>query len=169
MEFKEANRQVVLQVAGQYVLQRGQLSGNIVSYFQCDYEIQFEIVRKPVAVTISIMQSPGTVGEATGIRFCFKQKEEKVQLTISAVNKDALDRFGEILGRKYIVQLGFHTSFRAIKKIGKGMTACVFNALNFATNKEVAIKSFKRSTYFATENNNGKVRLSHSAVLPKRV
>ena len=53
--------------------------------------------------------------------------------------------FGRILSSKYIVQLGFHTAFKAIKKIGKGMTACVYNALSFATGKEVAIKSFKRS------------------------
>lgn len=64
--------------------------------------------------------------------------------------------FGKILSRKFIVQLGFHTSFKAIKKIGKGMTACVYNAINFATGKEVAIKSFKRSVYFAQDNNNGK-------------
>jgi len=53
--------------------------------------------------------------------------------------------------------LGFHTSFKAIKKIGKGMTACVYNALNYANGKEVAIKSFKRSVYFEQDNGNGKV------------
>ncbi len=55
------------------------------------------------------------------------------------------------------MQLGFHTAFKAIKKIGKGMTACVYNAISFATGREVAIKSFKRSVYFAQENGNGKV------------
>jgi len=64
--------------------------------------------------------------------------------------------FGKILGKKFIVQLGFHTSFKAIKKIGKGMTACVYNAINYANGKEVAIKSFKRSVYFAQDNGNGK-------------
>lgn len=67
-----------------------------------------------------------------------------------------LEMFGKILSRKFIVQLGFHTSFKAIKKIGKGMTACVYNAISFATGREVAIKSFKRSVYFAQDNNNGK-------------
>lgn len=66
---------------------------------------------------------------------------------------------GKVLGRKFIVQLGFHSSFKAVKKIGKGMTACVYNAINFANGKEVAIKSFKRSVYFAQDNNNGKVSL----------
>ena len=47
--------------------------------------------------------------------------------------------------------------FKAHKKIGKGMTASVYNAISFASNKEVAIKSFKRSVYFASENNNGGV------------
>ena len=47
-----------------------------------------------------------------------------------------------------MVQLGFHACFKAIKKIGKGMTACVYAAINFATGEEVAIKSFKRSAYF---------------------
>lgn len=55
------------------------------------------------------------------------------------------------------MQLGFHTSFKAIKKIGKGMTACVYDAINFANGKEVAIKSFKRSVYFEQDNGNGKV------------
>lgn len=61
------------------------------------------------------------------------------------------------MGRKFIVQLGFHTSFKAVKKIGKGMTACVYNAINFANGREVAIKSFKRCVYFAQDNGNGKV------------
>jgi hypothetical protein len=65
--------------------------------------------------------------------------------------------FGRELGRKFIVQLGFHTSFKAIKKIGKGMTACVYDAINFTNGKEVAIKSFKRSVYFEQDNGNGKV------------
>lgn len=55
------------------------------------------------------------------------------------------------------MQLGFHTSFKANKKIGKGMTACVYNAVNLANGKEVAIKSFKRSVYFSQDNGNGKV------------
>lgn len=37
------------------------------------------------------------------------------------------------------------------------MTACVYNAISFANGKEVAIKSFKRSVYFAQDNQNGKV------------
>ncbi len=61
------------------------------------------------------------------------------------------------MGHKYIVQLGFHNLFKAHKKIGKGMTASVYNALSYALNKEVAIKSFKRSVYFSSENNNGEV------------
>jgi hypothetical protein len=49
--------------------------------------------------------------------------------------------------------------FKAIRKIGKGMTACVYNALCYISGKEVAIKSFRRSAYFATEDNNGEVIL----------
>ncbi len=71
--------------------------------------------------------------------------------------KRELENFAKVLGRKFIVQLGFHTSFKAIKRIGKGMTACVYNAISFANGKEIAIKSFKRSSYFSTDNNNGKV------------
>ena len=83
-------------------------------------------------------------------------------------NREQLQKFGRILSRKYIVQLGFHTSFKAIKKIGKGMTACVYNAVSFATGKEVAFKSFKRSVYFAQDNGNGKVPLSLSRHLSAR-
>jgi serine/threonine protein kinase len=68
-----------------------------------------------------------------------------------------LEFFSLILGHKYIVQLGFHNLFKAHKKIGKGMTASVYNAVSFVSNKEVAIKSFKRNVYFASENNNGEV------------
>ncbi len=39
------------------------------------------------------------------------------------------------------------------------MTACVYNALCYISGKEVAIKSFRRSAYFATEDNNGEVIL----------
>lgn len=74
-----------------------------------------------------------------------------------ADGRKQLELFGRVLGRKFIVQLGFHTSFKAVKKIGKGMTACVYNAINFANGREVAIKSFKRSVYFSQDNGNGKV------------
>lgn len=46
-----------------------------------------------------------------------------------------LETFGKALGKKFIVQLGFHTTFKAITKIGKGMTACVYDAINFANGR----------------------------------
>lgn len=45
------------------------------------------------------------------------------------------------------------------------MTACVYNAINLANGREVAIKSFKRSVYFAQDNGNGKV-LHHLSRFP---
>lgn len=36
------------------------------------------------------------------------------------------------------------------------MTATVYKALQYSTGTDVAIKSFKRAVYFATENGNGK-------------
>jgi len=74
--------------------------------------------------------------------------------------KTFLEAFGRVLAVKYIVQLGFHVLFKAIKKIGKGMTACVYNAINFANGQEVAIKSFKRSIYFEQDKGNGKVNFN---------
>ena len=72
--------------------------------------------------------------------------------------------------KKYIVQKGFHTSYKAVKRIGKGVTACVYCAQRFLDGKEVAIKSFKRSVYFASDHNNGKViRLLDSDCLQKIV
>jgi hypothetical protein len=58
-----------------------------------------------------------------------------VELTVKAETRKQLEQFGRVLGRKFIVQLGFHTSFKAVKKIGKGMTACVYNAINFANGR----------------------------------
>jgi len=58
-----------------------------------------------------------------------------VELAVKPQHRVHLEVFGRILGRKFIVQLGFHTSFKAIKKIGKGMTACVYNAVNFANGR----------------------------------
>lgn len=57
-----------------------------------------------------------------------------------------------ILEKKYIVQLGFKEGFKAIKILGKGVTATVYKACRFRDQVEVAIKSFKRSVYFAAEN-----------------
>lgn len=69
----------------------------------------------------------------------------------------SLEQLVRSLGRKFIVQLGFHNLFKATKRIGKGMTACVYNAVHLGTGREVAVKSFNRATYFAQDNNNGKV------------
>lgn len=54
--------------------------------------------------------------------------------------------------KEYLVQLGFRDGFKAIKILGKGVTATVYKALRFRDQSDVAIKSFKRSVYFATEN-----------------
>lgn len=40
-----------------------------------------------------------------------------------------------MLGRKYIMQDGFHDIYRAIKKIGKGVTASVYKALRLTDKK----------------------------------
>ena len=45
---------------------------------------------------------------------------------------------------KYILQDGFHEIYRAVKKIGKGVTASVYKALRLTDRKEVAVKSFKK-------------------------
>lgn len=54
--------------------------------------------------------------------------------------------------KKYIVQKGFHESFKAIKILGRGLTATVYKAISFRDQKDVAIKSFKRAVYFETTN-----------------
>ena len=46
------------------------------------------------------------------------------------------------------MQLGFHESFKAVKILGKGLTATVYKAISFRDQKDVAIKSFKRAVYF---------------------
>jgi hypothetical protein len=76
------------------------------------------------------------LGESLGIRFIFRHLENKtIELLVKSDKKRELENFSKILGRKFIVQLGFHTSFKAIKRIGKGMTACVYNAISFANGK----------------------------------
>lgn len=50
------------------------------------------------------------------------------------------------------MQLGFHESFKAVKILGKGLTATVYKAISYRDRKDVAIKSFKRTVYFATPN-----------------
>jgi hypothetical protein len=56
-------------------------------------------------------------------------------LLVGPEQKKNLEEFGRILSHKYIVQLGFHNLFKAAKIIGKGMTACVYNAKCFTTGK----------------------------------
>lgn len=50
------------------------------------------------------------------------------------------------------MQVGFHESFKAIKILGKGLTATVYKATRFRDKKDVAIKSFKRKSIGATDN-----------------
>lgn len=61
-----------------------------------------------------------------------------------------------ILEKRYLVQLNFHKLFKAMKILGKGVTATVYKATRFQDQSFVAIKSFKRQHYFETENGNGK-------------
>jgi hypothetical protein len=56
-----------------------------------------------------------------------------------------------------MVQLNFHPQFRAIRRIGRGVTACVYEAIRLRDQKQVEIKSFKKSVYFSSDNGKGKV------------
>ncbi len=51
------------------------------------------------------------------------------------LNTDNLHKFSDKLGKKYIFQDGFHEIYRAIKKIGKGVTASVYKALRLTDHK----------------------------------
>ena len=75
------------------------------------------------------------------------------------MHMQALEKFGELLGTKYIFQDGFHDIYRAIKKIGKGVTASVYKALRLTDRKEVAVKSFKKELYYSIDNGRGKVNM----------
>jgi len=46
-----------------------------------------------------------------------------------------LEEFGYVLGKKFIMQEGFHEIYRAIKKIGKGVTASVYKAIRLTDQK----------------------------------
>jgi hypothetical protein len=71
-----------------------------------------------------------------GIRFMHRERPDKlVQLMVKPENKGEFERFYRILSKNYLVQLGFHACFKANKKIGKGMTACVYNAINLANGR----------------------------------
>lgn len=50
------------------------------------------------------------------------------------------------------MQIGFHDSFKAVKILGKGLTATVYKATRFRDKKDVAIKSFKKKCVNATDN-----------------
>lgn len=52
-----------------------------------------------------------------------------------SINTESLQKFSLLLSGKYILQDGFHEIFRAIKKIGKGVTASVYKALRLTDKK----------------------------------
>ena len=45
-----------------------------------------------------------------------------------------------------------------MKILGKGLTATVYKAKSFRDQKDVAIKSFKRSIYFETTNGKASIQ-----------
>lgn len=73
-------------------------------------------------------------------------------MKLIAVDVGKLEQLAVRLEKKYIVHLGFREGFNAVKILGKGAAATVYKAIRFRDNKYVAIKSFKRSLYFSTEN-----------------
>ena len=84
------------------------------------------------------------------------------------MHTQSLLKFASLLARKYIIQDGFHEIYRAIKKIGKGVTASVYKAVDLTDRKEVAVKSFKKDVYFAIDNGRGKVNFFLSRWLFRR-
>ena len=71
---------------------------------------------------------------------------------------DVTRDFIKNLSTKYIVQLGFHDLFKAVRLLGKGGTAQVYEAYSNKDKNYFAVKAFKRSYYFGPSNPNGKVK-----------
>ena len=68
-----------------------------------------------------------------------------------------LEKFADTLARKYIIQDGFHDIYRAVKKIGKGVSASVYKAIRLTDKTNLAVKSFKKDQYFQSDKGRGKV------------
>lgn len=65
-----------MQIIDEWVLQRGCEGGKVVSGFRCDYEIQFEIVRKMSQVLLFLAKTPNRLGEPDGLRFIMRRDSE---------------------------------------------------------------------------------------------
>jgi len=56
-----------------------------------------------------------------------------------------------------MTHIGMHEVFRPVQRLGRGITALVYHGIRLDDNVSMAIKAFKKSTYFAFEEGKGKV------------
>jgi serine/threonine protein kinase len=59
--------------------------------------------------------------------------------------------------RTYTIQLDFHQLFKPVRRIGQGATSVVYQVVRFADKQPLAVKAFKKSTYYSVANGKGKV------------
>jgi len=73
------------------VVERSLDGTQVLSAFHCDYEIQFEILRKTSPVSCMTTQIPNKLGEAEGIRFIFRgQGNQMVELQVKPERRNEL-------------------------------------------------------------------------------
>lgn len=53
---------------------------------------------------------------------------------------------------KFINQKGFHNQFKAVRKLGKGNFASVYEVSHLETGKRYAVKAFSKANVFSVQN-----------------
>ena len=66
------------------------------------------------------------------------------------------------LPRSYTTHLDFHRLFKPLRKIGQGLTSTVYQVNRLIDNRRLAVKAFKKSSYFASSGGKGYVPISLS-------
>ena len=63
-----------------------------------------------------------------------------------------------IFAKSYTTQLDFHNLFKPERKIGHGLTCTVYRIKRHLDNSTLAVKAFKKSSYFSSAKGKGEVK-----------
>lgn len=138
------------------------IDNEVLSFFECQPTICVVIRRMITAMD----------GDLSGVN---KKEEEEILVqfhhegeatyTVSFfcnIEAHKVIEFYRSFAKTYTTHLDFHSLFKPLRKIGQGLTSTVYQVNRLIDNKILAVKAFKKSSYFASSGGKGYVHHSIS-------
>jgi serine/threonine protein kinase len=133
--------------------------GDVISFFECQPSIS--ILIKRMSTAIDDCKGSANKKEKEQILIQMSNTKESTQTVTFFCDLEA-EKVMELyrtLPRSYTTHLDFHRLFKPLRKLGQGLTSTVYQVNRLIDNRLLAVKAFKKSSYFASSGGRGYVTI----------